>query len=49
MTDMLVGTLPRLVICPERGLMAADPVPGDVIAAYERLCRAGFTSRLVTE
>lgn len=29
--------------------MVADPVPGEVTAAYERLCRAGFTSRLVTD
>ncbi|MER6499916.1 YdcF family protein [Streptomyces sp. NPDC001455] len=47
--DMLVGALQRLVIYPERGFMAADPVPDDVLAAYERLCRAGFTSRLVAD
>ncbi|TWG03264.1 hypothetical protein FHX80_111684 [Streptomyces brevispora] len=46
--DMLVGTLQRLLIYPAQGFMAADPVPGEVTAAYERLRRAGFTSRLVT-
>ncbi|MET9919478.1 YdcF family protein [Streptomyces sp. NPDC006435] len=47
--DMLVGALQRLMIYPDRGFMVADPVPGEVTAAYERLCRAGFTSRLVTD
>ncbi|MEU3657330.1 YdcF family protein [Streptomyces sp. NPDC032161] len=47
--DMLVGALQRLMIYPARGFMAADPVPDDVVAAYERLCRAGFTSRLVAD
>ncbi|THA30177.1 YdcF family protein [Streptomyces sp. A1277] len=45
--DMLVGALQRLLIYPARGFMAADPVPAEVAAAYERLCRAGFTSRLI--
>ncbi|MFF8612631.1 YdcF family protein [Streptomyces sp. NPDC015350] len=47
--DMLVGALQRLTIYPDRGFMVADPAPGEVTAAYERLCRAGFTSRLVAE
>ncbi|MFD8824220.1 YdcF family protein [Streptomyces sp. NPDC059605] len=47
--DMLVGALQRLMIYPAQGFMVADPVPGEVTAAYERLCRAGFTSRLVTD
>lgn len=47
--DMLVGALQRLMIYPARGFMAADPVPDDVAAAYERLCRAGFTSRLIAD
>ncbi|MEU2670919.1 YdcF family protein [Streptomyces sp. NPDC007164] len=46
---MLVGALQRLMIYPGQGFMVADPVPGEVAAAYERLCRAGFTSRLVTD
>ncbi|MEU8698111.1 YdcF family protein [Streptomyces sp. NPDC048680] len=47
--DMLVGTLQRLLIYPAQGFMAADPVPGEVAAAYERLSRAGFTSRLIAD
>ncbi|MFE3941018.1 YdcF family protein [Streptomyces sp. NPDC059118] len=47
--DMLVGALQRLMIYPGQGFMVADPVPGEVTAAYERLCRAGFTSRLVAD
>ncbi|MFF8715586.1 YdcF family protein [Streptomyces sp. NPDC015184] len=47
--DMLVGALQRLMVYPARGFMVEDPVPDEVAAAYERLCRAGFTSRLVTD
>jgi uncharacterized SAM-binding protein YcdF (DUF218 family) len=45
--DMLVGALQRLMIYPEQGFMISQPVPADVSEAYERLCRAGFTSRLL--
>jgi uncharacterized SAM-binding protein YcdF (DUF218 family) len=45
--DMLVGALQRLLIYPEQGFMINQPVPDDVLEAYERLCRAGFTSRLL--
>ncbi|MET8454471.1 YdcF family protein [Streptomyces sp. NPDC005209] len=45
--DMLVGALQRLLIYPERGFMISQPVPDDVLEAYERLCREGFTSRLI--
>ncbi|MGW0189061.1 YdcF family protein [Streptomyces sp. NPDC003362] len=45
--DMLVGALQRLLIYPEQGFMISQPVPDDVLEAYERLCRAGFTSRLL--
>ncbi|WP_309238966.1 YdcF family protein [Streptomyces lunaelactis] len=45
--DMLVGSLQRLMIYPEQGFMISQEVPEDVIAAYERLCAQGFTSRLV--
>ncbi|MFI6021044.1 YdcF family protein [Streptomyces sp. NPDC051287] len=45
--DMLVGTLQRLLIYPEQGFMISQPVPDDVLEAYERLCREGFTSRLL--
>lgn len=46
--DMLVGALQRLMIYPEQGFMISQPVPADVLEAYERLCQAGFTSRLLT-
>ena len=46
--DMLVGALQRLLIYPEQGFMIKLPVPDDVMEAYERLCREGFTSRLLT-
>lgn len=45
--DMLVGALQRLLIYPEQGFMISQPVPDDVRQAYERLCREGFTSRLL--
>lgn len=45
--DMLVGALQRLLIYPEQGYMISQPIPDDVIEAYERLCREGFTSRLL--
>ncbi|CAM5284652.1 MULTISPECIES: YdcF family protein [Streptomyces] len=46
--DMLVGALQRLLVYPERGYLISQPVPADVIEAYERLRQAGFTSRLLT-
>ncbi|MET8435945.1 YdcF family protein [Streptomyces sp900116325] len=46
--DMLVGALQRLLIYPDQGFMIRQPVPNDVMEAYERLCREGFTSRLLT-
>ncbi|WP_406353667.1 YdcF family protein [Streptomyces sp. NBC_00658] len=46
--DMLVGALQRLMIYPKQGFMISQPVPADVTEAYERLRRAGFTSRLLT-
>ncbi|KAF4405995.1 YdcF family protein [Streptomyces lycii] len=45
--DMLVGSLQRLLIYPEQGFMISQPIPPDVVAAYERLCTQGYTSRLV--
>ncbi|MEU5985073.1 YdcF family protein [Streptomyces sp. NPDC047434] len=47
--DMLVGALQRLLIYPEQGFMISQQVPADVIEAYERLCRRGFTSRLLQD
>ncbi|MFI6609378.1 YdcF family protein [Streptomyces sp. NPDC050507] len=46
--DMLVGALQRLLIYPDQGFMIEQRVPADVLEAYERLCREGFTSRLLT-
>ncbi|MFF1759380.1 YdcF family protein [Streptomyces sp. NPDC058266] len=45
--DMLVGALQRLLIYPEQGFMISQPVPDDVLQAYERLCHEGFSSRLL--
>ncbi|MEE1769921.1 MULTISPECIES: YdcF family protein [unclassified Streptomyces] len=45
--DMLVGAQQRLLIYPEQGFMIRQDIPDSVAAAYERLCAAGFTSRLV--
>ncbi|MEV7058516.1 YdcF family protein [Streptomyces griseus] len=45
--DMLVGAQQRLLIYPDKGFMIGQEVPESVAAAYERLCAAGFTSRLV--
>ncbi|MGR4882128.1 YdcF family protein [Streptomyces sp. LARHCF249] len=47
--DMLVGALQRLLIYPDQGFMISQKVPGEVLDAYERLCRQGFTSRLLPE
>ncbi|MFD0055463.1 YdcF family protein [Streptomyces sp. NPDC127168] len=46
--DMLVGALQRLLVYPGQGYLISQPVPADVIEAYERLCRSGFTSRFLT-
>ncbi|MGY5001809.1 YdcF family protein [Streptomyces griseus] len=45
--DMLVGAQQRLLIYPDQGFMIRQKVPESVATAYERLCFAGFTSRLV--
>ncbi len=47
--DMLVGAQQRLMIYPQQGFMIEQEIPEDIKAAYERLCGAGFTSRLVPE
>ncbi|MFF8591984.1 YdcF family protein [Streptomyces sp. NPDC015220] len=47
--DMLVGTQQRLMIYPQQGFMVEQNIPDDVVAAYERLRDAGFTSRLVRD
>ncbi|MFH9365453.1 YdcF family protein [Streptomyces anulatus] len=45
--DMLVGALQRLLLYPSQGFTIRQIVPNSVADAYARLCRAGFTSRLV--
>nr|WP_203593716.1 YdcF family protein [Streptomyces sp. SID9124] len=45
--DMLVGALQRLLIYPQQGFMISQVVPEGVEMSYERLCAAGFTTRLV--
>ncbi|MEU3723636.1 hypothetical protein [Streptomyces sp. NPDC031705] len=45
--DMLVGALQRLQLYPHQGFMVHMPTPPSVLAAYQRLCDEGFTSRLV--
>lgn len=47
--DTLVGAVQRLLIYPEQGFVITQTVPHDVAAAYARLCRAGFTSRLTQD
>ncbi|WP_031096289.1 YdcF family protein [Streptomyces sp. NRRL S-15] len=47
--DMLVGALQRLLIYPGRGFMESQAVPEKVTTAYEQLCTAGFTGRLMAE
>ncbi|MER6443633.1 YdcF family protein [Streptomyces venezuelae] len=46
--DMLVGDFQRVVEYPKHGFAIAQDVPGIVHAAFERLVRQGFTSRLVS-
>ena len=45
--DHLVGDLQRIVAYPARGFAIAQPVPPQVLAAYQRLVQAGFTRRLL--
>ncbi|MFI2225443.1 MULTISPECIES: YdcF family protein [Streptomyces] len=45
--DMLVGAQQRLALYPRQGFMIEQEIPEGVITAFERLCRNGFTRRLV--
>jgi uncharacterized SAM-binding protein YcdF (DUF218 family) len=45
--DMLVGDLQRIIEYPKLGFAIEQDVPGQVQAAYDRLLRAGFDSRLL--
>ncbi|MGP3923896.1 YdcF family protein [Streptomyces sp. 8N616] len=45
--DTMVGDLQRVIEYPKFGFAIEQEVPGDIYAAYERLLRAGFDSRLL--
>lgn len=45
--DMIVGALQRVLVFPGWGLAIEQDVPTAVVAAFERLCVDGFTSRLL--
>jgi uncharacterized SAM-binding protein YcdF (DUF218 family) len=47
--DMLTGDLQRIIEYPARGFAAAQDVPADVMAAYQRLIAAGYDSRLLRD
>jgi hypothetical protein len=45
--DMLVGDTQRIELYAQRGFAIPQEVPDDVRASFERLVKAGYTSRLV--
>ncbi|MFC5198810.1 YdcF family protein [Streptomyces kaempferi] len=45
--DMIVGALQRVIVFPGWDLAIEQDVPDPVVTAYERLCIAGFTGRLL--
>lgn len=45
--DMIVGALQRVLVFPDWGLAIEQVLPDVIVAAYERLCVEGFTSRLL--
>ena len=45
--DMLVGDLQRVIEYPALGYAIAQDVPAPVDAAYQRLLRAGYDTRLL--
>ncbi|WP_327345016.1 YdcF family protein [Streptomyces europaeiscabiei] len=45
--DMIVGALQRVLVFPGWELAVPQAVPADGLEAYSRLCREGFTSRLL--
>ena len=47
--DMLVGDTQRLWVYAEKGFAAPQEIDDRIMAAYERLVAAGYTSRLVAE
>ncbi|MEV6865362.1 YdcF family protein [Streptosporangium subroseum] len=45
--NMLVGDTQRITEYAKRGFAIEQPFPADVRSAYDRLVRAGYTSRLI--
>lgn len=45
--DMLVGDTQRVIEYPKRGFAIEQDMPPEVLAAYQRLVKAGHTSRLI--
>ncbi|WP_020578941.1 YdcF family protein [Actinopolymorpha alba] len=45
--DRIVGDTQRIFELPKRGLAISQDMPDEVLDAYNRLCAAGFTSRLM--
>ncbi|MFD7447941.1 YdcF family protein [Kitasatospora sp. NPDC059827] len=45
--DMLVGDMQRVIEYPKLGFAVEQEVPEEANAAYDRLCRAGFDTRLI--
>lgn len=46
--DMMVGDLQRVIEYPKEGFAIEQAVPETVLAAYQRLIAAGYTSRLMS-
>jgi len=44
---IMVGDLQRLIVYAERGWSSPQPVPAEVMEAYEGLIGAGYTKRLI--
>lgn len=47
--DMLVGDTQRIAVYARKGFAIPQTMPDSVVDAFRRLCRAGFTSRLVRD
>ncbi|MGW8528592.1 MULTISPECIES: YdcF family protein [Nocardiopsidaceae] len=45
--DMVVGDMQRVIEYPARGFSIPQPVPEDVLAAFDALVRAGYNGRLI--
>ena len=45
--QIMVGDLQRLLVYAKKGFSTPQPVPAEVMAAYEGLVAAGYTKRLL--